>query len=227
MPNYQSTYIAKDTDIDKVIEIFGGLLHQLNYIMNNMDSKNVKRINTNSTSIKSADGSTELNGSQLVMYDEDGVKRVSMGKNARGVFDFVLYDTHGNQTLRFDAVTGNATFSGDIIASDISGSTITGSTINVDTDIHVGDNAYIGDEDDENGEKTIQFFASEYDSGKGTITVEKDNSPSHATTLTIKANKIILSAFEGIQTGNGDDIITESFNSYVTINGTDYPVNWR
>jgi hypothetical protein len=39
---------------------------------------------------------------------------------------------------------GNAVFSGKITAADIEGSDITGGTINVETDLHVGDNIYLG-----------------------------------------------------------------------------------
>ena len=208
MPSYKTTYIEKGTDAERITEIFGALLHQLNYIMNNLDSRNVRRINTNSTSIRSADGSTEIDGSQLIMYDGDGVKRVSMGKNSNGVFEFALYDARGRETLRFDAVTGNAAFSGDITASHITGSDITGSNIRVETDVHVGDNIYLGTDYDESGTKMIQFFDDETDdSKKGKIITVK--SPSNGLTeLRIVADRIVLSTASGVENGGGQRYVT-------------------
>ena len=81
--NYKSTYISHDIDTSEVIETFGKLLHQLNAIMNNMDSDNVKRLNTNKTVIKSEDGCTELSGSQIKMTDAAGTKRAVLGNNKK------------------------------------------------------------------------------------------------------------------------------------------------
>ena len=235
MPSYESTYIAKDTDIDNVIEIFGSLLHQLNYIMNNMDSQNVKRINTNSTSIKSADGATEIDGSQLIMYDANGKKRVVLGKNKSGAFEFSLYKPNGATKALELSSAGDAFFRGKIEASDISGGTIngaeiTGGTINVDTDVSVGDNIYIGSEDDASGTKSIAFFDSGSTSAlkKGLITATKDNTG--LVTMTVTAGKIKLNTLSDIDAkillGNYK-VVTTNMQGYVIINDTEYTVHWR
>lgn len=224
MPTYKSTYIEKDTDIDNVIEIFGRLLHQLNAIMNNMDSQNVKRINTNMTTVKSEDGTTEIDGSQLVMFDGDGHKRAVLGYNKRQrEFQFALYKVNqlGQSvptiTLSSD---GNAVFSGDI---------------NTDSDAHIGNNIYLGNQNSEEDVKRILFFRDGGTSFTDGITAVRDENGtalrimmSDEIILTVadpRASDLILSHNRLLFDGN--EVVTKGTSAYVTINGTDYPVHWN
>ena len=45
--------------------------------------------------------------------------------------------------------------------------------------------------------------------------------------LRLVANKIALSTLEGVVDGMGNDFLTTTHEMYVTVNGTDYPVQFR
>lgn len=104
---------------------------KLSWITSKLDSKNVKRLDTNETSIKSADGETVINGPILQMYDKQAtpVLRLKQGYDAvTGDFVYSMYNKAGTQTVGIDS-NGNATFTGTISASTITGGTITGGAI--------------------------------------------------------------------------------------------------
>lgn len=55
------------------------LLRRMEWIFAHLDSKNVKRLDTNETVIKSKDGKTIIVGPLLLMYDENGDLRLKQG----------------------------------------------------------------------------------------------------------------------------------------------------
>lgn len=215
MPNYKSTYIEKGTDIDTAIEIIGGLLHQLNYLMKNLDSENVKRINTNSTVIKSGDGSTEINGNQLLMFDGNGNKRLQLGYNKdTGKFEFTLYKSDGVHKALSMNQSGDAVFSGDIETT---------------SSAYIGDNIYLGDQD-EDGMKKIVFFGGE-SSVNGTINAVKGSNNFqigfNADVIYINNGSNYITIAGGSIMIDGYPVITARNEGYVTIDGVDYQVQWR
>jgi len=128
-----------DTTEDTIDEI----INYLNWIMAKLDSKNVKRLNTNETSIKSANGETYINGPILEMYDSAPILRLRQGLDvSTSLFIFELFNNAGTKTVGTDS-DGNATFSGTITASEIVGGTI---TIGTNNDIFKADSngIYLG-----------------------------------------------------------------------------------
>lgn len=100
------------------------LIKQMGWMMSKLDSHNVKRLDTNETSIKSANGETYINGPVLEMYDSTPTLRLRQGLDVdTDTFIFELFNTSGVKTVGIDS-NGDATFTGDIIASDITGGTI-------------------------------------------------------------------------------------------------------
>lgn len=219
MPRFQTQYIEKDTSPEEVVEAFGALLTKLNALMNNFDSQNVRRLSTNSTQIKSDDGTTKIDGSQLVMLDGRGTERIRLGLNQNnGTFEFKIMDGNGRDALTLSS-TGNAVFKGDI-----SGSNITGSKIDIEEDISVGNNIYLGAASKDNT-KSIVYFDGDGDAKKGQIIAVKQADGS--VNLTIKANKLIFSTASGVF-GNGEQqFITTSFSPFVEIDGVKHYVTWK
>jgi len=226
MPKYQTMYIGKDATTGEVIETFGRLLHQLNALMNNFDSQNVRSISTDKTMVKSDDGLTEIAGNQIVMYDSNGRKRLALGYNEKTKkFEFTLANKKGVKTL-YVTDLGNAVFSGTVSASDIEGCTISGSEINVDTDINVGNNIYIGNDSDD--DKKIHFFQSDDSSfiTQAYISANKDD----ITDMTIMAGNIIFSTLNDIRVKRGlgeYKVVTTNMAPYVEIDGVKHYLKWE
>lgn len=196
--NYKSTYISHDIDTSEVIETFGKLLHQLNAIMNNMDSDNVKRLNTNKTVIKSEDGCTELSGSQIKMTDAAGTKRAVLGNNKKnGKFYFTIYDGEGNPAISLDN-DGNAVFTGIVSGAQIT----SGSTINVGTDAVIGKNLILRDEKLSDDGAKISI----YQGTSPTLSIQGlGNRPVHISTggnITLSGNRV--------EDKNGKRFLTEA-----------------
>ncbi len=97
----------------------------LSWLLANLDSRNVQSLNTNLTQIQSEDGSTILDGAQLIMRDTAGNLRAALGKTADGDFVFAIYAADGTPAICMNE-DGNAVFSGDI-----KGATITGANIRI------------------------------------------------------------------------------------------------
>ena len=98
------------------------LIPRLNHLLAFLDSKNVKRIDTNETVIRSADGETRINGPLIQMYDKQGtpILRLQAGYDAATLdFVFQLLNSAGDITVSMDSSTGNiiverGTFKGSI-----------------------------------------------------------------------------------------------------------------
>ena len=117
------------TKSDTVEDTLDELISRLSWITSRLDSKNVKRIDTNETVIKSADGTTYINGPVLEQSDSSGTLRLKQGySSADSAFIFTLYNEAGTQTVGIDS-NGDAVFTGAISASSITGGTISGTTI--------------------------------------------------------------------------------------------------
>ena len=209
--NYKSTYISHDIDTSEVIETFGKLLHQLNAIMNNMDSDNVKRLNTNKTVIKSEDGCTEIDGAKLIMRDGSGTERLSIGAEKNGTFVFRLNNAAGQNSIKLSS-SGDAVFCGDI---------------ETEKNASVGNNLYIGKDETGAGEKMIKFYDDAEDDSKQVL-IRAVKSESGVTELEIRAEKIKLNTLSGVTDAGGYYFVTTSpYSAYVVIDGTEYPVKFR
>jgi len=77
---------------------------ELLWLLNCLDSLNVKEINTNITRVRSKDGITVINGPQIEMKDTNRL-RLKMGYDeATGEFVFTLMDVDGNPTLSMNSL---------------------------------------------------------------------------------------------------------------------------
>jgi hypothetical protein len=110
------------------------LQKNLNYIIMNLDSKNVRRLNTNECYIKSENGETAIIGSQITMTANGSTTiRLGMGYNpVSSNFEFGLYNNAGSQTVGIDS-SGNAAFIGTITASEIICGSSTGTYFHVNS----------------------------------------------------------------------------------------------
>jgi hypothetical protein len=89
MPEIKLVFDERISTNDNVIRAF----NMLNWALGKLSSKNVKRLDTNETVIKSADGSTEIKGPQIIMKDSEGnIKLIQGLDNDTGVFVFTLED---------------------------------------------------------------------------------------------------------------------------------------
>lgn len=76
------------------------MVNMLNWAFSKLDSRNVKRLDTDETHIKSAEGETVINGPLIEMFDKQPVKRLQEGYDtASGDFIFKLFDKQGNNTV--------------------------------------------------------------------------------------------------------------------------------
>jgi hypothetical protein len=104
---------------EEVINVVAKMQKELTWLLNNMDSANVPRLNTDVTQIQSADGETLINGPLLQMYDAAATLRLNMGLNKTTTnFTFDMFNILGTQTLGIDS-NGDATFTGTITGGTI------------------------------------------------------------------------------------------------------------
>ena len=185
------------------------LYKTLSVMFSNLDSKNIKEIETGKTKISSGNGYCEIDGAQIVMRDKNGKERLKIGSDNNGNFKFTLNNTLGKNSITLSS-DGNAVFSGDLKTKN---------------DAEVGSILYIGKDDEEEGEKLIQF----YDGGGNDIKMskiiaQKDNNGN--VNLELISEKIILNTLEGVCDASGNRYISTSYKPYVTINGEKYYVNF-
>jgi len=142
MANFSFAQIPSGLEDARELAIYVAKIQkELDFLMNNVDSKNVTQLNTNITNISSADGSTIINGNLLEMTDTTQI-RLRMGYDTgTGDFVFKLFNDTGEESLTLDS-NGNAIFKG---------------TIDVGTDANVGNNIYLGDTSVTGTTKTVFF----------------------------------------------------------------------
>lgn len=136
MPTWVSTVpnlagLSVEKQVAALVDAYIEQDKRLRWITSRLDSKNVKRLDTNETVIKSADGETIINGPVLEMYDKQATPKLRLKQgydSVTGDFVYNLYNKAGTQTVGIDS-SGNATFTGSISASTITGGTITGGAI--------------------------------------------------------------------------------------------------
>lgn len=114
--------------IEKKVEVLENtlteLINRLMWQQAKLDSKNVKRINTNETVVKSANGETVINGPTIEMYDaqETPVLRLELGYDPdTGDFVFNMNNKEGALRIGLDADTGDYIFTGGTIRTAIAG----------------------------------------------------------------------------------------------------------
>lgn len=182
----------------------------LTVMLTSLDSKNIKKITTDKTEISSSDGRTTIDGTRLVMKDSSGVTRIEMGADGQD-FVFRIKNKDGVDSITLSD-TGDAKFRGDIETKK---------------NASVGNNLYIGMEDNSEGTKTLQFYDDEEDDAKkAKIIAEKGDN--EIVSLRIVANNIVLSTLDGVCDAFGHRFITSSERgAYVTVGGVDYEVKFR
>ncbi len=105
------------------------MVNVLNYLLAHLNSRNVKRLDTNETVIQSADGTTILNGSQIVMMDlGKHVRRTEGLDKESGLYVDEWYDEDGNRTAYIDS-DGKLCVVDGFFTGSITGSIMTGGTI--------------------------------------------------------------------------------------------------
>ncbi len=98
---YRSGYINKGASQEEIIEILGGIMHNLNEILNRLSSDNIKSIETDRTKIKSSDSLMEFSGPMLIMRDSNKRERLKIGRKGND-FHFTLYNIYGEAVLTTD-----------------------------------------------------------------------------------------------------------------------------
>ena len=90
--------------IRKMAKHINHIQEQLEYKMYNLDSQNVKEIDTDKTVISDSTGSTNI-GSFIYITGANG-ESFTVGKNPNGKFEFAIKGKGGTQTLYLDS-SGN------------------------------------------------------------------------------------------------------------------------
>lgn len=114
-----------------------GLQRQMNWGLRNLDSINVKRINTEITVIKSEGGEMDLTGRQLRMYDETSSLRFRVGLSTAGIYDMTLWSSNA-ATTDYD-YSSNAS-----MYINSSGEAVFADSIKTGKDAIVGRNLFVG-----------------------------------------------------------------------------------
>jgi hypothetical protein len=116
--------LTTEKKVEVLENVIIDLISRLTWITAKLDSQNVKRLDTNETVIKSADGTTEIAGPVLVQKDAAGTMRLRQGYDTiTGNFIYALFNAAGVQTVGIDS-NGNATYTGTITGSTVTGGTI-------------------------------------------------------------------------------------------------------
>jgi hypothetical protein len=109
------------TKADTIEDTVDELIKQIEWMMGKLDSKNVKRLDTNETVIKSKSGKTYIHGPILEM-DDTTRRRLNMGLNeSTNDFLFELYNEAGAKTVSIDS-DGKGVFNQVTLRNDLVGS---------------------------------------------------------------------------------------------------------
>lgn len=115
--------------IQNLMDAYEMLRKQLEFLIQNIDSDNVTEINTNITRVKSNQGTTEIKGPLLLMFDLGKHLRRKEGLDtSTGLFTDEWYDEAGNRTAYIDSA-GKLVVVDGYFTGSITGSTITGGTV--------------------------------------------------------------------------------------------------
>lgn len=114
-----------------------GLQRQMNWGMRNLDSLNVKRLNTEITIIKSEGGEMDLTGRNIKMYDETSRLRFRVGLSTADVYDMTMWSSNA-ATTDYD-FSSNAS-----MYINSSGEAVFADTIRTGKDAIVGRNLFVG-----------------------------------------------------------------------------------
>lgn len=142
MPAFELPIIQGSMSKDEMAAVVSKMSRELYWLLNNMDSLNVRSIDTSLTTVSGGGGKTVIQGPLILMYDAANTLRLRMGLDeSTNEFVFEMYNELGVLTITIDS-NGNAVFVGTISAStinasDINGGTMTASTINA-SDINGG-----------------------------------------------------------------------------------------
>jgi hypothetical protein len=154
MPTVKLSYNKNASVEDNVQRAFD----TLNWAFGKLSSKNVKRLDTNETNIKSKDGETQIIGPLLVMRDKQGtpVVRLQMGYDAEtDEFTFKLLDGAGELTAYIDSdgklVVEVGEFKGTIDIGSGNFTVDAGGVVRVKTNMTVGNKIFFDSGIDDKG----------------------------------------------------------------------------
>lgn len=203
-------FLIENPDGEEVADTLIRLYKTLSVMFANLDSKNVKELQTGKTKISSGDGLCEIDGSQIVMRDKGGGVRLLMGAGSDGEFVFLLKNALGDDTLSLSS-EGEAVFSGDIKTAK---------------NAEVGNALYLGRDDETQGKKLLQFYDDPSNDLKK-VRIEALKDEKGYVSLKIVADTITLSTLSGVQDGYGNSFVTTNFEPYVEIGGVKYDVKFK
>ena len=133
------------TPADDLEQTVNELINRIKWLTAKLDSKNVKRLDTNETVIKSQYGETYINGPLIQQWDmqEPQVLRLQLGyDHSVDKFTFEMWDALGDKNIYLND-NGEAVFAGNV---------------NTKKSAYIGDNVYIGTQAYSGTEKLISFF---------------------------------------------------------------------
>ena len=109
MPIFTQSLQIKETDSDqealkKMVNHIRHIQERLEYVLYNLDSKNIAEIDTDKTTIKDSTGSASI-GSYISLSGTNG-ESFTVGKNAKGNFEFCVKAKNGVEIIKLDS-SGN------------------------------------------------------------------------------------------------------------------------
>jgi hypothetical protein len=114
----------------KVEENLEAMIPYLNHMLAHLSSRNVKRLDTNETVIKSRNGETYINGPKLEMRDASGNLRLTQGLDlASGLFVFAIANALGNAVFGMNDA-GQGLLGDQMVQGNLSADTATYSFVN-------------------------------------------------------------------------------------------------
>lgn len=105
-------YTNSQDAIKKMANHIKYIQEQLEYTLLNLDSRNINEIDTDKTTITDSTGSTSI-GSYIHLTGTKG-ESFTVGKNAKGQFEFSVYDGNGDQAIYINSSTGKLVITNNV-----------------------------------------------------------------------------------------------------------------
>lgn len=200
---------------------------ELNFLLQNLDSVNVRDINTNITRVASEKGETIVDGALLLMTDNAGTQRASLGLDtSTDSFIFQLNNADGNTTIGLNDL-GNAIFTGEIgILSDageyttLNGSLLTmgdGTNNRIKLGYDSEQTKFIFEMYDGDGLKTLSFNDTGQAVFSGSIDTKKDVKIGES----LRMRSVDAQTGRGIYFGETDDNWIQEYNGEMVLHAGD------
>lgn len=191
MAEFNLPTASSDMSTEQLIDMISKMQKELDWLLNNIDSKNVTELNTNITNISSEDGTTTINGNKLIMTDGTGI-RLQMGYDSTSdSFNFILYNESGQSTFEIDS-SGNVIIKGE-------------GKIDVATDANIGNQINLGDQSAIGETKSINFSGEAVIStDQGDLVIFSGNSTGDLRMSS--ARNIFIESFQGDTKIQGEEL---------------------